>query len=273
MAVTAAEQFFEFCFRNLNRAWLVEKVLGNQDLYTMSLNDAFESTFRFRVLNLTRKWFCLILFVFGVSLVGCTPPADPMLDMLETDLKKTKVDDLARTMDFVFSEVRFEQKEFKDKLSTGLNRWISYSDEKLARVDWSEDELSKPLLEQYDSLAMLAQNDEYSFLGTDAHFLQESAWISQIVDRVVNSQLLSGFELYRLAADGYKPGEDTEDPVLEIVAKLHPDLEQENAAKLASSFKLFDWIIRNVQLVENSSGEMDEEAVNTAALNLSLIHI
>ena len=235
----------------------------------MSLNDAFESTFLKAVSNLARKWFCLILIVLGVSLVGCTPPADPMLDMLETDLKKTKIDDLARTMDFVFSEVRFEQKEFKDKLSTGLNRWVSYSDEKLARVNWSEDELSKPLLDQYGSLAMLAQNDEYSFLGTDAHFLQESAWISQIVDRVVNSQLLSGFELYRLAADGYKPGEDTEDPVLEIVSKLHPDLETENAKKLASSFKLFDWIIRNVQLVENSTGEMDEEAISTAALNKS----
>ena len=236
----------------------------------MSLNDAFKSNFRPEaVLNLARKWFCLILIVFGVSLAGCTPPADPMLDMLETDLKKTKVDDLARTMDFVFSEVRFEQKEFKDKLSTGLNRWISYSDEKLARVKWTEDELSKPLFEQYGSLAMLAQNDEYSFLGTDAHFLQESAWVSQIVDRVVSSPLLSGFELYRLAADGYKPGEDTEDPVLEIVSKLHPDLEPESAKQLSNSLKLFDWVIRNVQLVNNKPDEMDEDAINTAALNKS----
>ncbi len=218
---------------------------------------------------LMRKCLYSMLIVLSVAFAGCTPPNDPMLDMLEADLKKTKVDDLSRTMDFIFSEVRFEQKEFKDKLSTGLNRWISYSDQKLQRVKWSQDELSKPLLDQYSSLAMLAQNDQYSFLGTDAHYLQESAWMAQVADRVVNSKMLSGFELYRLAADGYKPGEDTDDPLCEIIEKLHPDLDAENAKKLSGSLKLFDWIVRNMQLVENSTGEMDEDAINAATLNKS----
>ena len=236
----------------------------------MSLKNTLKSTFKFKgSMSLVQRWFCVMLIMLGAGLVGCTPPNDPMLDMLESDLKKTKVDDLSRTMDFVFSEVRFEQKEFKDKISSGLNRWISYSDAKLARVSWTADELSQPLLDSNGALAMLAQNEEYSFLGTDAHYLQESAWIGQIVDRVVGSKLLSGFELYRLAADGYKPDEETEDPVFEVVSKLHPELEAESAQKLADSFKLFDWIIRNIQLIENSSSDLDEDAINAAALNKS----
>ena len=236
----------------------------------MSLKNNLKSKFEFETLmSLAQRLSCVMLVVLGLGLVGCTPPADPMLGMLETDLKKTKIDDLSRTMDFVFSEVQFEQKEFKDKLSTGLNRWISYSDDKLSRVNWSLDSLSQPLLDNNESLAMLAQNEEYSFLGTDAHYLQESAWLGQIVDRVVSSDLLSGFELYRLAADGYKPNEDTEDPLLEVVSKLHPDLEPENAQKLTDSFKLFDWIIRNIQLVENSSSDLDEDGIDAAALNKS----
>ena len=114
----------------------------------MSLKDKLKMNYEIGM-SLMQKWSCVFLILLGFGLVGCTPPADPMLDMLETDLKKTKVDDLSRTMDFVFSEVRFEQKEFKDKLSSGLNRWISYSDEKLARVTWTADELSQPLLDSY----------------------------------------------------------------------------------------------------------------------------
>ena len=150
----------------------------------MGLKNYLDSKFEFKALNLGRRLCSLLIVVLGLSLSGCTPPNDPMLGMLETELKKTKIDDLSRTMDFIFSEVQFEQKEFKDNLSSGLNRWISYSDEKLSRVDWKSDELSQPLLDSHESLAMLAQNDEYSFLGTDAHYLQESAWIGQIVDRL-----------------------------------------------------------------------------------------
>ena len=236
----------------------------------MRLENNINLKFDFKTrMSLVQRLSCVMLIAFGLGLVGCTPPADPMLEMLETDLKKTKVDDLSRTMDFIFSEVQFEQKEFKDKLSTGLNRWISYSDEKLSRVNWTADELSQPLLDSHKSLAMLQQNEEYSFLGTDAHYLQESAWVGQIVDRVVSSDLLSGFELYRLAADGYKPSEDTEDPLLEVVGQLHRELESENAQKLANSFKLFDWIVRNIQLVENSSSDLDEDAISATALNRS----
>ena len=220
--------------------------------------------------GLAKRFFGLLLIGFSLIAVGCTPPNDPMLDMLEADLKKTKVDDLSRTMDFIFAEIRFEQREFKDKLATGLNRWVSYSDKKLERFNsgptaWTEDKLSKPLFEENLTLPMLARNAEYDFLTTDAYYLQESAWVSQIVERVVASSHLNAFELYRLAAGNYKPDEDVDEPVLAVIKKLHPKLSDQEAVDLTNSFKVFDWIVRNIQLLPET--ELSEEEAEEAALN------
>ena len=221
-----------------------------------------------KLAKLNKRFFGLLLLAFSVISIGCTAPDDPMLDMLESDLKKTKVDDLSRTLDFVTSEIRFEQKEFKDKMSTGLNRWVSYSGKKLTdeRVKWTEDSLSKPLFEEKSTLSMLDRNDEYSFLTTDAYYLQESAWLSQISKRVSESPHLQPFELYRLAADEYTPDEDVTDPVFEVVKKLHPDLDDDAVTKLTASLKIFDWVCRNIQLLP-SSPELTEDEMEEVALS------
>lgn len=209
----------------------------------------------------------LMLMVAGMVAIGCTPPNDPMIDMLESDLKKTKVDDLSRTMDFIFAEIRFEQKEFKDKLATGLNRWVSYSGQKLTdeRVKWEADSLSKELYEENETLSMLARDSEFSFLTTDAYYLQEAAWVSQVANRVAESTQLKPFELYRLAADQYTPDEDVADPVLEVVKKLHSGLGDDQAIELTTSLKLFDWVCRNIQLLPGE--EVAEEDMEDVALN------
>ena len=211
--------------------------------------------------------FGLVLLFAGMVTIGCTPPSDPMIDMLESDLRKTTVDDLSRTMDFIFAEIRFEQKEFKEKLSNGLNRWVSYSPEKLTeeRVNWNPDSMSQSLYKENETLPMLARDAEYSFLTTDAYYLQEAAWVSQIANRVSESTQLRPFELYRLAADQYSPGEDVATPVLEVVKKLHPDLDDGQATKLTNSLKLFDWVCRNIQLLPDT--QLSEEQMAEAALN------
>ena len=212
-----------------------------------------------------RRFFGLLVLTASVFLAGCTPPADPVLDMIESDLSKTKIDDLSRTMDFVFSEIRFSQKEFKNKVSTGLNRWVTYSKDKLDQIEWDVDSKSQALFEANESLAMLQRNAEYSFLNTDSYYLQESAWIGEITDRVVGSKQLNAFELYRLAADNYKPNEDVDDPVAEIVKQLNSGLDDQQAQDLASSLKIFDWVTRNIQLLPVP--ELTEEEVEEARLN------
>ena len=138
-----------------------------------------------------KRFLSLLALALSVFVSGCSPPSDPMLEMMDADLRKTKVDDLSRTMDFVFSEIRFSQKEFQDKVSTGLNRWVTYSKDKLDRIEWSKDELVQPVFESSETLSMLTRNEEFSFLNTDPYYLQESAWISQVVDRVVASKPVS----------------------------------------------------------------------------------
>ena len=214
-----------------------------------------------------KRFLSLVALALSVFVCGCSPPSDPMLEMMDADLRKTKVDDLSRTMDFVFSEIRFSQKEFQDKVSTGLNRWVTYSKDKLDRIEWSKDELVQPVFESSETLSMLTRNEEFSFLNTDPYYLQESAWISQVVDRVVASKQLNAFEVYRLAAGNYKPQDDDEDPVLEVMKTLHPDLEDADAEVLTQSLKAFDWVARNIQLEPEIV--LDENGIEDARLNES----
>lgn len=202
--------------------------------------------------------FTGLFLAMGMVVAGCTPPDDPMLDMMELDLSKTKIDDLSRTMDFISSEVRFSQKEFKEKVSTNLNRWVTYSDEKLDRADWQEDRLSKPIFEANGSLQLLERNADFSFLNTDAYYLQASEWIGRIVDRVTDAKSLRPFELYRVAADDYQQPDDVEDGLSEIMKKLHPGMDDQVAENLAKSLKVFDWMMRNVQLLPDPSPTDDE---------------
>ena len=65
--------------------------------------------------------FVSTAFLLSVILVGCKPAEDPMMDLLDASIANLKIDDLSRTIDFVFSESRFEQSQFEEKMATGLN--------------------------------------------------------------------------------------------------------------------------------------------------------
>lgn len=212
---------------------------------------------------LNRCWICLLAWPLMLGL-GCTPADDPMLDMIEADLKKTKIDDLARTMDLMDSEIRFDQREFKGKVASGLDRWVSYSKSKLDRVDWQADEMSKPLFQSHQSLSMLERDAEFKFLNTDAYYIQEQTWLKEIVNRVVPTEKLNKFELFRLAAGDFKPDEDSERPVFDLVKTLHPQLDDEAVAGLAKTLKVFDWVMRNIQL--DAELEFSEEEAEAAKL-------
>lgn len=219
-------------------------------------------------MSFEKRIFGLLVLTTWIISAGCTPPSDPMIDMMDADLTKTRVDDLSRTMDFIDSEIRFSQKEFKDKVSTGLNRWVTTNDERIKELDglWELDSLSQPLVDSNESLAMLEYTDEFSFLSTDAYFLQEAAWITKMVNRVTAPDAqLRPFEIYRLAADNYKPDEDVEAPLVEVIKKLHPDLEQAESETLANSLCVFDWVVRNIQLLPTT--DLSDDEIESLKLN------
>ena len=183
-----------------------------------------------------------------VGLTGCQPAEDPMLALMDVDLMKTRIDDLGKTVNLVSSERRFDQREFEGNVSSGLNRWTSYSQDKLSEIEWSLDSFAQPVVEQYGSLGPAEQLDELNFANTDAWYLQQSYWLRTVANRVVESNDVAAFEMYRLAA-GIDTSKDVEAPVEEVVGALHSDLDEDQVEKLTRSLKVFDWIARNIQLL------------------------
>jgi hypothetical protein len=195
----------------------------------------------------------LIAFVAVVSMSfnsGCERPEDPMLKVLEASSTSTRIDDLARTMDFVFSERQFDQIEFNNKVSDGLNRWANYSQEKFEGSDWQPDGSISDMLSNFDSLEVVQRLDESSYLTTDASYLQTAVWCQQIANRVDEKSTLSQFEFYRLLADDFEPEDGEEAPIDRLIEKLNPAVEGDDSKRLASALKLFDWVTRNILLVD-----------------------
>lgn len=200
-----------------------------------------------------------LVFSFLVAVSGCERPEDPMLKILESTASQTRIDDLSRTMDYVFSERQFDQTEFNNKVSLGLNRWANYSAEQFEAVDWKADSSITSLAEAYqDSVSSIEQIDGTTFLVADAEYLQAAVWMNQVVSRVKDSPHLSQQELFRLMADDFQPEDDDERPFESVIKKLNSDVSGADATKLSQAVQLFDWVVRNVQLDDTPSYTEDE---------------
>lgn len=217
------------------------------------------------------SFFLLSCFLVGcLSLTsGCENRDLLTEDLLDSQMASMKIDDLNRTLDFVFSDSRFDQKEFEEKIATGFNRWSNeVINDGQGEDNWEPDPLVSELVESTRqginsgsvtaaSTPVLDRIDEISYLNSDGYYVQQAAWLKKIGERVLSSPKLATFEMYRLAA-GNEEGEDTLESFNQIVNKLHPDLSGDEAKKLADGIRLFDWVARNIQLT-SSEGLTDEK--------------
>ena len=194
---------------------------------------------------------------------GCTRD-ETFVDYVPTDIAKSKVDDLSRSINFVKSEVRFEQSEFINGVTNGLNRWASYSKEKLVDSSWEADSSLEPLVQQYSELSVAERLSELNFLNTDPYYLQQSYWISLVCERMAASQRYQPFELYRLAADDMNVSE-SDKPLDAIFKQLNGLGSDDDARTLAESAKIFDWVCRTISL--ESDAAIDESEIDDVALN------
>jgi hypothetical protein len=210
------------------------------------------------------KPFLMCLVCATIAALGCSRE-DSFIDFVETDISKSKVDDLSRSMGFITSEVRFEQREFREGVTNGLNRWVSYSDQRLENVQWEPDKTMAPLVEEYSGLPVCQRIGQYDFLITDPYYLQQSHWISLLTKRLAQSQRVRPFEVYRLAADNMEVGE-VERPVDEIFKRLNSTIQSDSdAEKLANAVKVFDWVSRNINLESDrplSESEIEERILD-----------
>ena len=210
------------------------------------------------------KPFLICLVCATIAALGCSRE-DSFIDFVETDISKSKVDDLSRSMGFITSEVRFEQREFREGVTNGLNRWVSYSDQRLDNVQWEPDKTLAPLVEEYSGLPVCQRIGQYDFLITDPYYLQQSHWISLLTKRLAQSQRVRPFEVYRLAADNMEVGA-VERPVDEIFKRLNSTIQSDSdAEKLANAVKVFDWVSRNINLESDrplSESEIEERILD-----------
>lgn len=210
-------------------------------------------------------------FILGLACLllnsGCERNDLLTEDLLDSQMASMKIDDLSRTLDFVFSDSRFDQKEFEDKIATGLNRWVGETiKEGKAEDNWTLDNAVKEIVSANQGLPVLSRQDELTYLNSDGYYLQQAAWMKKIGERVTSSTKLSAYEFYRLAADN-SVDDDSENSFDQIVGKLHPNLNEDDAKELAKAIRLFDWVTRNIQLTtpeEIGSDRYDEFRVNTS---------
>lgn len=207
--------------------------------------------------------------LIAILATGCTRE-DEMLDVIETDIAKVRVDDMTRGIEFIKTEVRFDQKEFRDEVTNGLNRWVTYSGDALEKKveGWSLDAMVQPMLEDFDGVEAVDRIDEYKFLLTDPYYLQQAYWITQLLDRLEKLNRVKTFELYRFAADNVQPDPDEEDSLTPVFAKLQPELTPEELPSFVRTMKVFDWICRNVQLESDeplSDVELAQRQINPDA--------
>ncbi len=203
-------------------------------------------------------FFCLSIIAVTVGVVGCNSEIDPMLKTLDANVLSAKTNDISRTMDFIFDDRQFEQKEFEEKVSIGLNRWANYSSQEVTQADVDSSDVVKQLIEKFQDVEVVEQNDQASFINTDPYFLQEAYWVSAIAKRVTAGQFLNLVEFYRLAADNFRPEDDDKTPIDSLIAKLHPTLDQDGAQSLSKALLLFDWTVRNIYLLPELNPSEDE---------------
>ena len=209
----------------------------------------------------------LLILCFSIVAVinsGCSREEE-IVDFFDAEIAQSKVDDLARSMDFITTEVRSDQSEFISGVMDSLNRWVSQSTKQLEAVEWSPSSYAADTLDKFQELPTVQRIDEFNFLNTDPYYIQQAHWITNVTDRLAANQRYQAFEAYRLAADDFDASK-SELPVDEILKQLNPSIKTDaDAAKLANTAKVFDWICRNINLESDkplSESEIEDRILN-----------
>jgi len=216
--------------------------------------------------KLKTAWLlCSCVTLSGVvSLSGCNQTDISEIEDLQAVSVFTRSDQLPRTFKYITSRQRYERDQFEQDVTSGLNRWIGALDPADLQVDWSVPDFLDQLPEPIQQVGMLDDLDQISFDTSDANFIQQRYWMSEIARRIGRPELSDAesadpnrvFDfnwLLNLARQQMDPSEleqlaDSRSLLADAVGKLHPELTAEEADDLAVTLRLFDWTIRNIML-------------------------
>lgn len=205
---------------------------------------------------------------------GCSNSSINEIEDLETVSLYSQTDQLAQTMEYIRSLDRYETRNFRDKVNSGLNRWATSSDVDMA-PSWKLPELATGLPEVIRNANVFTNLDDTTFFSNDADYLQQIYWMKQIAERVAPSNFVFHQEyLYQMARqmadqetlDRWK--EESEDLLFDGLKLIHDEMvdgqDDSRVLKLAQAIKLFDWTVRHVHLKETRDWPTEDVVRNEA---------
>lgn len=170
-------------------------------------------------------------------------------------------------LEYTLSVERYEEKGFKKTMVEDLNTWARSLPE---TDDWAPDPLLKKLPEKLQKIPAVTNLDKLYFFTSDADFLQQAIWAKAVADRVILAdekgiyQYLLGAATDGLEKDRIVELHGSQYPLHDSLAVLYPELNPEQIDNLARTCKLFDWIVRNIQLDEMPVEYRGEAAIQKA---------
>lgn len=213
-------------------------------------------------------------------LTGCSRENLDDVDRLRANSAISRGTELAQTMKYITSLERFEMAEFRNKVNSGLNRWIATLGSEDKPADWKLSSLAESLPESIRQHATFTGLDSERFSGNDASYMQQCYWMKKVADRVAANYTPLNHEYYvRLAVSGLDESEkeawEKERDLLPlVVAKLNPGTSLEksgdgpsSAVQLARAMELFDWTVRNVQLLGEDSWPLPDQVKDQALIS------
>jgi len=207
---------------------------------------------RYTSYRLALPWLLSCCLIISGCNGGGPQPKRSGFQMTDADQRPVPVtgrqsEHLARALNLVKSDDVAEWEVFENSVTDSLNTaWnVAKSAENLKSMadavpDWQPSSLLESLPAIYQTGLSWQNFDSETFLYTDAFYLQEQYWLSQIVTRVRQSGAGNRF--------GYLTHAGRPQP-LSLTQALRvndPDLGPEQAETLATALTLFDWSVRNV---------------------------
>ena len=181
--------------------------------------------------NLLILWL-IVGLATGAALAGCDSPAgsnrpatpfNPGVQTAETDGAQDA--NFARAMDFQFALDSYEFEPAAAQVSYHLNRWI---ENQPPQPNWSPDPLVSEIPPRHRSIEPLEELGRLQYKADDVRFVQESMWLRDIGDWCRRGPENETFQQW---IDGQGDS-----------------LDRRRAEQLLLAERLFDWVVRNIQL-------------------------
>jgi len=183
---------------------------------------------RFRIASVGRvsNPSAAVLLLAALALIGCkTKPAITPVQQTRAEQLATR-DDLTLALDGLRKLAQSPDEQAMQRTVFYLNQWLATA--KPAAGEWKPDRLTENIPLALKITPGLDRLDELSFQPVDLRYLQANLWAHDIAQRARRTQV---------------PPE-----LAEWLKEIEPQTGVAQTEQLAAAERVFDWVVRNIQL-------------------------